>query len=239
MDAAFGPIQASGAGLCCSAARNPYLNVAMARRDTLPRLEEYGAIAKFFHWAILGLIGVQFAIGWLMPDIKRGMQPETWMNLHLSVGLTILALMTVRALWRLVRGAPPAEASLPGWQRVTAGVVHLLLYIAVFSLTLSGWFFTSMRGWTITVFGMVPVPRLVAEGSEVGRAIGGLHGTLSWVLLGIIGAHVAAALAHAFMFRDGVMRRMLPRFVERSTLWRSAVSVPSSRGRRSPSNSSD
>ena len=190
----------------------------MARLNALQRSEEYGAIAKFFHWTILGLIAVQFAIGWLMPDIKRGMQPETWMNLHLSVGLTILTLMTLRALWRLLRGAPPAEASLPAWQRAAAGLIHLLLYIAVFALTLSGWFFASMRGWTITVFGMVPVPRLVAEGSGVGRALGGLHGTLSWVLLGIIGAHVAAALAHAFIFRDGVTRRMLPRFVKRSAV---------------------
>lgn len=178
----------------------------------LQRTADYGALAKLFHWMILALVALQFTIGWLMPDIRRGMQPENWMNLHLSIGLLILALMSLRALWRLVHGAPPPEASLPPWQRIAAGLVHLLLYLVVFALTLSGWLFASMRGWTITVFGMVPVPRLVAEGSPLGSALGRWHGTLSWVLLAIIGAHVAAALAHAFVFRDGVMRRMLPGF---------------------------
>lgn len=184
----------------------------MTEPDALQRSEDYGSVAKLFHWTILALVAAQFAIGWLMPDIRRGMQPETWMNLHLSVGLTILALMSLRALWRMVHGAPPPEASLPRWQRLAAGLVHLLLYVVVFALTLSGWFFASMRGWTITVFGLVPVPRLVAEGSPLGRALGNLHGALGWVLLGVIGAHVVAALAHAFIFRDRVMRRMLPRF---------------------------
>lgn len=175
------------------------------------RTQDYGAVAKLFHWAVLALIAAQFAVGWLMPDIKRDMQPERLMNLHLSIGLTILALMSLRYGWRLVRGAPPPEASLPRWQRIAAELMHLALYLLVFAMTLSGWLFASMRGWTITVFGLMPVPRLVAQGSALGHTIGEWHGPLSWVLLGAIGLHVAAALAHAFVFRDRVMQRMLPR----------------------------
>jgi len=193
------------------AEREPNIHPDMLTSTSMQRSEDYGAVAKLFHWTILALIALQFTIGWLMPDIRRGMQPETWMNLHLSIGLLILTLMSLRALWRLVHGAPPPEATLPQWQRFAAGLVHLLLYLVVFALTMTGWFFASMRGWTITAFGMVPVPRLVAEGSQIGSALGRWHGTLTWVLLAIIGAHVAAALAHAFVFRDGVMRRMLPR----------------------------
>jgi cytochrome b561 len=177
----------------------------------MQQVQDYGPIAKLFHWLILVLLAAQFTVGWLMPDIKRGMQPERLMNLHLSIGLTILTLMTLRLGWRLAHGAPPPEASLPRWQAVAAQLVHGTLYVLVFALTLSGWCFASMRGWTITVFGLVPVPRLVAEGSAVGRAIGELHIPLSWVLLGAIGLHVVAALAHVFFFHDRVMQRMLPR----------------------------
>lgn len=175
-------------------------------------IEDYGSVAKLFHWSILALIAAQFAVGWLMPDIRRGMQPETMMNLHLSLGLIILTLMTLRLAWRVLRGAPPPEASLPGWQRLGSELVHGALYVVVFALTLSGWFFASMRGWTISVFGLVPVPSLVAEGSSLGRAIGQWHSSLTWVLLGLVGLHAAAALAHALVFRDRVMQRMLPRF---------------------------
>jgi cytochrome b561 len=173
--------------------------------------QEYGRVAKGFHWLILALLAAQFTVGWLMPDIKRDMQPESLMNLHLSIGLTVLGLMTLRGLWRLSHGVPPPEPNLPPWQRLAAAVVHLALYLLVFALTVSGWMVASMRGWTITIFGLVPVPHLVAEGSALGRTIGELHIPLSWVLLGAVGLHVAAALAHAVIFRDRVMQRMLPR----------------------------
>ena len=173
---------------------------------------DYGSVAKTFHWTVLALIIAQFAVGWLMPDIKRGMQPESLMNLHMSIGLVILAAMTLRYGWRFAHGAPPPEASLPPWQRALSELVHLALYLLVFAMTFSGWFFASMRGWTITLFGLVPIPGLVAQGSALGRTIGEWHSVLSWVLLGVIGAHVAAALAHLLVFRDRVMQRMLPRF---------------------------
>jgi cytochrome b561 len=173
--------------------------------------QDYGSAAKLFHWATAALLAAQFAIGWLMPDIRRGMQPERMMNLHLSIGILILALMTARAAWRLAYGAPPPEASLPAWQRIASQLVHGALYLLVFAMTLSGWLFASMRGWEITIFGAFPVPSLVTEGSALGRALGQWHGALSWVLLGLVGLHVAAALAHLLVFRDRVLQRMLPR----------------------------
>jgi cytochrome b561 len=88
--------------------------------------------------------------------------------------------------------------------------VHWLLYLLVLATTLTGWIFASMRGWTIFLFWMVPLPRLVAEGSALGRTIGQWHETLIWVLLVAIGVHVLAALMHLFVYKDRVMQRMLP-----------------------------
>ena len=182
-------------------------------QGTMSRNEapEYGPAAKLFHWLTVALLIVQFTLGWLMPDIKRGMQPESMMNLHISFGLVILAVVVLRFAWRLGHGAPPPEARLPHWQRVLSQLSHPALYLLLFAMTLSGWFFALMRGWTITLFGVIAVPRLVAQGSVLGHTIVELHGMLSWVLLGTISAHVVAALAHRFLFRDQVMQRMLPR----------------------------
>src|SRR5690348_17190826 len=87
----------------------------------------YGATAKLLHWLTVAVLVAQYAIGWLMPDIKRGMLPGTPMNLHMSIGMVALALVLVRLAWRLAHPVAP-EATLPGWQRRGAEALHLLLY---------------------------------------------------------------------------------------------------------------
>lgn len=169
----------------------------------------YGTTAKAFHWTIVTLLVIQLPLGWLMPDIHRGMTPGAAMSLHISIGITVLVLTVLRALWRLTHPVLP-EANLPRWQRIGAESVHWLLYGVVLLTTLSGWFFESARGWTIYLYGLVPLPRLVAPGSPFGRSVGGWHGDLTWVLIGVIGVHVAAALVHLWVYKDRVLYRMLP-----------------------------
>lgn len=168
--------------------------------------------SKLLHWGTVALLIVQYLVGWLMPEIKRGMSPGRIMSVHLSIGVAILAIALVRYLWRLANPVIPAPG-LPAWQRASSELVHLLLYALLLCTTLSGWMFASARGWTIDFFGVLPLPALVAQGTEIGRALGGLHGALSSALLVVIAVHVLAALVHAFVWRDGVMRRMVPTFV--------------------------
>jgi cytochrome b561 len=169
----------------------------------------YGATAKLFHWLIAALLAIQLPLGWLMPHIRRGMTPGTAMSLHVSIGTTILVLIVLRLLWRLTHPVAPGT-KLPAWQRVGSELVHWLLYLVVLMTTLSGWFYESAEGWTIHLFGLMPLPRLVEQGSALGGSIGELHSTLTWILLGLIGIHIAAVLMHLFVYRDRVMYRMLP-----------------------------
>jgi cytochrome b561 len=178
-------------------------------RDRVPKQLQYGAPAKTFHWTIVGLMVVQYLIGWLMPDIHRGMTPGTPMMFHLSVGVTILSLMTLRFLWRLAHPVAP-DSSLPPWQRLSSEAVHWVLYLLVFATTLTGWFFASSRGWSMRLFGLFDLPMLTAENSPAARAIGRWHQTLEWTLLVLVGLHVLAAAVHLFVYRDRVLARMLP-----------------------------
>ena len=168
----------------------------------------YGNVAKLLHWIIAAILVVQFVLGSLMPDIRRGMEPGYAMHTHISIGIVVLALIVVRLLWRLTHPVAPAP-ELPRWQRVSSEAVHWLLYGLVLVTTLSGWFFASARGWSLTFFGLFPLPALVPQGSAFGRAFGGIHEDIVWVLLGVIALHAAAALLHAFVYRDQVMQRML------------------------------
>jgi cytochrome b561 len=170
---------------------------------------DYGTPAKVFHWLIVALLVTQYLIGWLMPDIHRGMTPGTAMMFHVSIGVVILALTCARFAWRIAHPVAP-ESALPPWQRVSSEAVHWLLYLLVLVTTLSGWFFASMRGWTISLFGLVRLPMLTVADSPVARMLGRWHEALEWALLALVALHVAAALVHLVVYRDRVMARMLP-----------------------------
>jgi cytochrome b561 len=170
---------------------------------------QYGATAKVFHWLIAALLLVQYLIGWLMPDLHRNMKPGAPMIFHVSVGLTILALIVLRLAWRLSHPVAP-ESSLPPWQRVTSEAVHWLLYVLVLATTMTGWLFASYRGWSLAYFYLVPLPMLASENAAAGKSIDGWHQALGWTLLAFIAVHLAAALVHIFVHRNRIMQRMLP-----------------------------
>ncbi len=171
---------------------------------------QYGTVAKIFHWLVVALLVVQYPLGWLMPDIHRGMTPGAGMTFHVSIGLAILILIVLRFGWRLTHPVAP-ESSLPPWQRLTSEAVHWLLYVLVLATTVTGWLFASFRGWSISFFYLMPFPMLASDNAAAGRAIDGLHQAMEWTLLVLIGIHVAAALVHLFIYRDRVMQRMLPK----------------------------
>jgi cytochrome b561 len=169
---------------------------------------EYGTPAKILHWLVVALLAVQFPLGWFMPDIHAGL-PGRAMTFHISFGMTILALIVLRFAWRITHPVAP-ESSLPPWQRVTSEAVHWLLYALVLATTMTGWLFASFRGWSVSYFYLVPLPMLAAKNTVATQQMDGLHQVAEWALLIAIGVHVAAALAHIFIYRDRIMERMLP-----------------------------
>jgi len=169
----------------------------------------YGTTAKTFHWLIVALLAVQYPIGWLMPDLHRNQQPGAPMTFHVSFGITILILIVLRFAWRLTHPVAP-ESSLPPWQRLSSGLVHWLLYALVLGTAVTGWLFASFRGWSLSYFYLVPLPMLAADNAAAGKAIDGLHQAMELALIVTIGIHVAAAVAHRWIYRDRVMQRMLP-----------------------------
>src|SRR5580692_7490863 len=170
---------------------------------------QYGATAKLFHWLVLALLLVQYPLGWLMPDIHRGMKPGAAMSFHVSLGIVIRPAITARLAWRLTHPVAPDNTLAP-WQRLTAQTTHWLLYALVLATTKTGWLFASFRGWSMSLFYLAPLPMLASDNAAAGKAIDGLHQAMEWTLLVVIGLHVVAALAHRFVFRDRVMQRMWP-----------------------------
>jgi cytochrome b561 len=129
--------------------------------------------------------------------------------LHVSLGIVILLLIVARLVWRITHPVAPDD-TLPRWQQLTSQAIHWLLYALVLATTMTGWLFASFRGWSMSLFYLVPLPMLASDNAAAGKAIDGWHQAMEWTLLAVIGLHVAAAMAHLFIYRNRVMQRMLP-----------------------------
>ncbi len=145
-----------------------------------------------------------------MPGIHRGTQPEGLINLHLSIGVVILLLVVLRLLWRIGHPVALIADNVPVWQHRGAKATHAMLYFLLVLLPFMGWASASARGWSIDLFGLVPLPRILPSDPALGAQLGGIHVWTSYALLGFVGLHVAAALYHYFWLRDRVLPRMLP-----------------------------
>jgi cytochrome b561 len=170
----------------------------------------YNGVARTLHWLILALLIAQFIFAWTMPHIGRNTPVTTLISLHFTFGVIIIAVAIVRLLWRLTHPEPEPEAGIPPWQTASARIVHWLLYILLFVVPILGWINASYRGMPIVMFGL-ELPKLIATRAAGWGWTGDVHGYLAdYALLGLVGLHVAAALYHYFVRRDGVLQRMLP-----------------------------
>ena len=171
----------------------------------------YTGTAKVLHWLIVVLLIAQFIFAWTMPHIGRNTPVSTLISLHFTFGIIILAVAIVRLVWRATHAQPAPEDGLPPWQIQSARAVHWLLYALLFVVPILGWLNASWRGMPIVVFGL-ELPKLIATRAAGWGWTGNVHVLLAeYGMLTLVGLHVAAALYHYFIKRDGVLQRMLPR----------------------------
>ncbi len=127
-------------------------------------------------------------------------------NLHKSIGLTILAFMVVRLLWRWRHPAPPLLA-MPAWQKRLAVGNHVLLYAALLVQPLAGYLGSVFSGYSVKLYGM-PLPAWGYKDTALKDLCSTIHLATSWVIAGAVALHVAGALKHALVDRDATLARM-------------------------------
>ena len=169
----------------------------------------YTRTAIALHWLVAVLILGAFALGLYMVELKLSPTKLKLYSWHKWLGVTIWMIAVVRLVWRLTHRPPPLPA-LPTWQRIAASTTHVLLYVLVLAIPISGWLFSSASGFPVVYFGVLPLPDLVGKDKELAKLLQSLHATLNYTLMAIIVVHAAAAIKHHFVDRDVVFHRMLP-----------------------------
>lgn len=184
--------------------------------DTGELPARYRGPAIALHWLTALLIVCGFTLGLSMVGLPISRQKLQWYAWHKWIGITIWLLTCARLAWR-VGHPPPALPPMPAWQRRAAAVSHVLLYLLLFCIPVSGWLYSSATGVQVVYLGLVPLPDLVARDRALGKVLEGVHETLNFTLLAVVCLHVAAALKHHFFDRDTVLARMLPASTGKTT----------------------
>jgi cytochrome b561 len=169
----------------------------------------YSRTAMSLHWLLaLAIIGT-FAVGVYMHELPVSPQRLKLYNWHKWAGITILALSALRLLWRLGH-RPPADVPMPAWQQRAAHLTHGLMYLLFFALPLAGWAYSSAAGFPVVVYGLLPLPDFVPVDKGLADVLKEVHKLIALALAVLVATHVAAALKHHFIDRDGLLQRMWP-----------------------------
>jgi cytochrome b561 len=171
----------------------------------------YDTVAMSLHWLIAALLIFMLFFGEELMETEDG-GSTFGPSLHASIGSAILLLSVFRLVWRLINPPPDYPASMAPWERMASSVTHLLFYVLLIGIPLTGWLatpkFLSEEEVTagLTLFGAFPLP----GAPSLGLPMKGLHEIGSNLGIGLLALHVLAALKHHFINRDDVLRRMLP-----------------------------
>jgi len=191
--------------------------------------QHWGSLTKFFHWTIVLLILVQGTLGLVMVDLPKKPSIIPIFSLHKSIGMTILFLAVLRLGWRAFDRRPADPAAMPGWQALGAHAGHMLLYVLLFLVPLSGWWFDSVSGLRpLYWFNLFEIPHMAAPDPALKELARSRHESLFWLLVFVALGHAAMAFVHQFINRDGTLSRMLPAWHRRSAASVAAVTVASS-----------
>ncbi len=177
-----------------------------------PPAARYSGTAIAVHWLLGIAIVAMFGMGLYMTDLPFSPQRLKLYNWHKWAGVTILVLSALRLLWRLTHRPPALPAhindAMPAWQRVAHHGTHHLMYLLFFAVPLTGWAYSSAAGFPIVWFGVLQLPDLMAVDKEFAQVIKPFHELCAKGLALLVVLHVAAALKHHFIDRDGLLTRM-------------------------------
>lgn len=182
--------------------------------DASPEPRRYTATAMLLHWLSALLVAGLLALGWYMADLPLTPQRLKLYNWHKWAGVSVLALTLLRLLWRWTHRPPalPAElvARTPAWQQRLAALTHVALYGLLLVVPLIGWAYSSAAGFSVVWFGVLPLPDLLPKDKALAELVKPWHAVAAFSLGALVVLHLAAALKHQFVDKDGLMRRMWP-----------------------------
>lgn len=171
----------------------------------------YGWISIMLHWLMAITIFGMFGLGLYMVELTYY---DAWykgsLDLHKSIGILLFGLLLLRTLWRWISINPSsADKHASKFEITSAHLVHLGLYLLMFTLMLTGYLISTADGRGIDVFELFTVPAIPFSIDNQEDIAGEIHEILAWALVVLAGVHALAAIKHHFINKNNTLVRML------------------------------
>ena len=170
---------------------------------------EYDGLAKTFHWLAALFVVLAWLLGTFIDDLPKSWEPRVLFT-HMTLGLTILAVLVLRVGWRFARPVPVLATRLGPTIEQVARAMQWLLYALMIAVPASGIVLAFARGQAVPLFGLAEIASPWARDRAFASSVKEVHETVANTLLILAGLHAAAALFHHYVLRDRTLLRMLP-----------------------------
>jgi cytochrome b561 len=184
------------------------LSLMESNMDQAP--SRYTPIAITLHWLIGLMIVGLFCMGLYMSDLPFSPNKLKLYSWHKWTGITILFLAFLRLIWRITHRPPSLPLNLKKYEKALAHGGHHFLYLLMFMIPFSGWIMSSAKGFPVVYFGLYQLPDLVSKNEALGEFFEEVHEILNYIMMALVAGHALAALKHHFIYKNDVLRRMLP-----------------------------
>lgn len=170
----------------------------------------YSKTAKFFHWTIAAFIIFNLLCGPIIAYFHEFAHKISLMPLHKQLGVIVLTLAILRVLWRITHKYPNLKGIVSPLDEFFAQVGHILLYILMVLMPLSGVLLSQGAGREVSLL-WFKIPAIIGTQTPEGKEYLFLsHKYISITLAVILGAHILAALYHHFIKKNNILLRMMP-----------------------------
>jgi cytochrome b561 len=173
-------------------------------------MKRYTLVAILLHWLIALAIFGNLALGLYMSDLAISPTKLRLYSYHKWAGLSIFAFVVLRILWRVTHRPPALPRHMPSWEKWGATISHATLYGLTLAVPVTGWLFSSAKGFKTVWFGVLPIPDLIGKDLALADILKEWHESLNYLMVALVVLHVAAALKHHLRDRDDVLTRMAP-----------------------------
>ncbi len=195
----------SGSTLSSRPTRGTGLPATYVTATGLPR---YNPVAQALHWLTALLALAVLPLAWVAISLPNSELKGTMFTLHKSVGLTILAIVVIRIVWRMVHPAP-ADPAAPKALEIIARINHWLLYAIFLIMPVSGYLLSALSGRSTNYFGLFTIPGL-EKNESLQKAFDTVHVVGQYAVYLLVLLHIAGTIWHLVIRRDGLLERMLP-----------------------------
>lgn len=170
---------------------------------------KYSRLSRILHWSMALVIPALFAVGfWMVELTYYSSWYKTAPHWHKSIGILLALALVLRWVWLLKSGKPAPLAQHSRWQQRASRLVHSVLYLLLVIIIISGYLISTADGRGIEVFDWFIVPSMGELFAHQADIAGDIHRYSAYSLMGLVLLHVAAALKHQLIDKDGTLRRM-------------------------------